>query len=138
MKLILQDGAVSIIRFDRGEEVLTELIGFVRQSKVYAGTFSAIGAAARVVISYYDLAAKKYFDMALDEVEIASLDGNIAILGGKPIVHAHGVFSGRDCIAKAGHVKEITVSGICEVRLEVLSEKLERMPDAGTGLNLLQ
>ena len=66
MKLILQDGAVSIIRFDRGEEVLTELIGFVRQSKVYAGTFSAIGAAARVVISYYDLAAKKYFDMALD------------------------------------------------------------------------
>lgn len=137
MQELLKDGGTYFLRFDRGDEVLSGVISFAEARSVEAGTFSGIGAASRVVISYYDLEIKQYSDIMLEEVEIASLTGNIGILNGKRVVHAHGVFSGRDCAARAGHVKEIVVSGTCEVRLETLLGKLERKPDPETGLNLM-
>ncbi|MBI2623486.1 MAG: DNA-binding protein [Candidatus Liptonbacteria bacterium] len=138
MRQILKDGAVYILRFDKGEEVLTGLIAFARQMDIHAGTFSGIGAASRVALSYYDFEKKEYLSTELREVEIASLTGNIGILKGEIAIHAHGVFSGRDMAAKAGHVKEIVVSGTCEMRFEALAGKLERAHDATTGLNLIQ
>ncbi len=137
MKQLLKDGGVYILRFDRDDEVLSGITSFAEARNVEAGTFLGIGAASRVVISYYDLETKQYLDVALEEVEIASLTGNIGTLNGKRVVHAHGVFSGRDCVAKSGHVKEVVVSGTCEARFEALSGKLQRMHDAETGLNLL-
>ncbi|MBI2889012.1 MAG: DNA-binding protein [Candidatus Liptonbacteria bacterium] len=137
MKEILREGSVSILRFDKGEELLTGIISFARDSHIRAGTFQGLGAALRVTLAYYDFEARQYLETIMREVEIASLTGNIGICKGEYAVHVHGVFSGKDCAAKAGHVKEIVVSGTCEVRLEAFSGKLERMPDAETGLNLL-
>ena len=117
--------------------MLTGLIAFARQSNIHAGTFSGIGAALKVTLSYYNFEKKEYLNTELQELEIVSLTGNIGICKGEYAVHAHGVFSGKDCVAKAGHVKEIVVSGTCEVRFEVLSGKIERRPDSATGLNLM-
>lgn len=138
MKQILRDGKIYIMRFDKGEELLTGLIAFARQSNIHAGTFSGIGAALRVTLSYYDLEKKEYLNTELREVEIASLTGNIGILKGEYAVHAHGVFSEKDLVGKAGHVRELVVSGTCEVRFETMAGKIEREQDSETGLNLME
>ena len=77
MKEVLKDGQIYILRFDRGEEVLAGLISFARQSNIHAGTFSGIGAAERVTLSYYDFDKKEYLDTEIREVEVASLNGNL-------------------------------------------------------------
>ncbi|MBM3257163.1 MAG: DNA-binding protein [Candidatus Liptonbacteria bacterium] len=138
MRQITQDKNIFILRFDRGEEILTGLVSFARNLNIRAGTFEGLGAAEKVTLSFYDFEKKMYFDKEFREVEIASLTGNVGILKGEIAVHAHGVFSGKDLLGHAGHIKELVVSGTGEIRFEVVEGVLERTPDPETGLNLLQ
>ncbi|MCR4328548.1 MAG: DUF296 domain-containing protein [Patescibacteria group bacterium] len=136
MKIVLHEGNNIILRIDRGEEVFERLISYIRESGITAGTFSGIGAASRIVISYYNLETNTYQKSEVIDVEIVSLNGNIGILGDEPALHAHGVFSGSDMVARGGHVHEITISGTCELRIDILSGELRRSRDENTGLNL--
>ena len=102
MQTILRDERVRILRFDRGEELITSLQSFCEKEEITAGTLSAIGAAEHLVLSWYDVSEKKYTDQERSEqLEIASLSGNISSFKGKPIVHVHGSRS-RSAQARSG------------------------------------
>ena len=128
-----------LIRYDPGEEVLSSLTTFCSERSIFAGTFSGIGAAKEVVLSYYNLPHKQYQDTTINEdVEIVSLLGNIATMDGKVVVHCHGSFGDSEYTPKAGHVKKLIVSATCEITVQVLQGKLERAYDEKTGLNILK
>lgn len=138
MKLLLTDGAVHILRFDKGEDVLVALKEFCIGKKIGAASFQALGAAKEIVLAYYDLKKKAYIDKNLaKDVEIASLIGNIARKDSEVAIHAHGSFSDETFATYSGHVKKLIVSATCEVTLTVLHGRLERKFDNETGLNLL-
>jgi len=139
MEVIIREQGRYLLRFDRGEEVIAALAACAANERMGGAAFSAIGAAEKVVISFYSGRTKKYEDMLIkDELEISALSGNIAWKENEPVVHAHGVFSDRNMKSFGGHVKKCVVSFTCEVALSVFSKKIERMYDKTTGLNLLR
>jgi uncharacterized protein len=138
MKIILTDKEKIILRFDKGGDVIKELIKFSKKQNITTAHFTGLGACGSVTLSYYDLENKKYLDKTFDEdLEIVSLTGNVAKLKKETVIHAHGVFSDRNYQTVGGHVKELIVSATCEVHLTVLKGKMEREYDKKTGLNLL-
>lgn len=139
MRSVLQNGNKYIIRFDRGEEFIKNLIDFCAKENIKAGYFSGLGAAQELELSWYDVDAKKYSDKSIKEkMEIANLTGNIAKMGDKTIIHAHGVFSDKEMNAKAGHIKRMIVAATCEICLAALDGKIEREYSEEIGLNLIK
>ncbi len=136
MKIIHRSDASTLIRFDRDEEVLKGMAEF---SKTYSpGSFTAIGACGKVILSFYDLEAKQYLDKTFnDDMEICAMIGNTAKIDGDIIVHTHGCFAGRDYCVYGGHIKELIVSATCEVTFFPFSDSVERAFNEVTGLKLL-
>lgn len=138
MKIIARETGRYILRFDRGEELVSCLAVFAAQEKIHGASFAAIGAAEKVVISFYSGRTKTYEDMLIkDELEISALSGTIGWKGSESVIHAHGVFSDRTMKSFGGHVKKCVVSFTGEVSLFVFNKKVERKFDEKTGLNLL-
>lgn len=126
-----------LVSIEPGEEVVLKLSEFAKNNKILSCTFTAIGAVSEVELGYYELSEKQYYWKKFEgTIEIVSAIGNIAWLDDKPIVHLHGVFSGTDFIAFAGHVRSATVSAACEVVITTHDEVLNRSYDETTGLNL--
>lgn len=145
MKVIHQENNKYVIRFDKGEELVKELVGFCEASKIEAGWFWAIGAVAEITLSYYDLPNKKYIDKDFSEgMEIIGLMGNVAKLPAKgnesekTIIHVHGNFSDREMKVVAGHIKKLIVGPTCELYLTVSSGRIEREYSEEIGLNLMK
>lgn len=139
MKLILKDDHRYILRFDRGEDVIDALKQFAIKEKIGAATFSGLGATDEISISWFDPDEKQYHDHLLTKkLEIVSLNGNIALLDGQPIVHAHGSFSDVELHNRSGHVKKLIVSATCEVSLIAMNGEITRTFDEQSGLYLMQ
>ncbi len=137
MKVIYGDEHTYILRFDRGEEVMNELQQFCAEHKVRAGTFWGLGAAEGIELAEYDLKKKEYRSKEYSEMlEIASLTGNVALIDGKPALHAHGVFSTLENVY-AGHVMKLVVGVTCEITLTVLPGEMKREYNEEIGLKLL-
>jgi predicted DNA-binding protein with PD1-like motif len=138
MKVLSKQSFFQLIRFNKGEEIISSLQAYCEQKSIYAASFQALGAAKQLTLSYYNLSDKRYEDHDIDEeVEILSILGNVATMDKKIIIHAHGVFGKRDLQTIGGHIKKLVVSATCEVSLIPLSGTLIRAFDEETGLNLL-
>lgn len=139
MRVILRQNKQRILRFDKGDDVPVVLVEFCKENKITAGFFSGLGASGEITISYYDLEKQEYLDLQKKEdLEIVSLTGNIAVMGEKTLIHAHGVFSDRNFTTVAGHVKQLIVSATCELHLTILPGVIQREYDEATGLNLMK
>ncbi|MDO8560152.1 MAG: DUF296 domain-containing protein [bacterium] len=138
MRVITRDGQNYFLRFDRGEEVVAQLQAWCRAEGITGGMFSGIGACGEVTLSYYHLADKEYRDETIvEDLEISSLLGNIALLGGQVAAHAHGTFADASLRVRGGHVKRLVVSATCELAFRSLPGQVLRALDPSTGLNLL-
>lgn len=138
MKLVLHENTTYILRLDKGDEFIASLIQFCESEKIEAGYFSGIGLTQELILSYYDIERRRYEDHELNEqMEITGLTGNVAAEGYKTIIHSHGTFGDARMNVIGGHVKKLVVGATCEIVLQKLKGKLERAPDAETGLNLM-
>jgi predicted DNA-binding protein with PD1-like motif len=73
-----------------------------------------------------------------EQVEVISLIGNVALMDGKPFVHAHVCVGTTEYQARAGHLREATVRPTLELFLTQLNGELTREQDLSTGLEKLQ
>jgi len=130
-------GSKYIVRIDKGEEVVERLKAFCGETGIRLGSVVAIGAADRVKVGLRETATKTYLDRELTgDLEITSLTGNVATMGGEVYLHLHVSLSDREYHAFGGHLRSARVSGACEVMIEVLDGSWERALDEETGLNL--
>jgi len=67
------------------------------------------------------------------QVEVISLVGDIGLVNGKPVVHAHGVVGLEDGTTRGGHIISATVWPTLELFLtdEPRSSVKEEDPDTG-------
>lgn len=138
MKVILKDGRRHVLRFDKGEEVISGLLNFATENNIKAAYFSGIGACDTFELGFYNDYLKEYRHKPfLKSCEIISLTGNIATLNGAPAVHAHGVFGDSDFVTVGGHVFKINVSVTCEVFLINMDGELKRENNQAFNLNFL-
>ncbi len=131
-------GDVFVLRFYKGEEIIKEMSDFLHRNKILIASFSGIGAASSAVLGFYSLKEKKYsWKDFTGEYEIASLSGNVSLLGGKPFVHAHIIICDSKHNCFGGHLKEAAVGATIEIVLRQIKGKVKRKLDEETGLNLL-
>jgi predicted DNA-binding protein with PD1-like motif len=129
-----------IIKLARGEEFIATLTQWCTDNGISNAVFQGIGAVERVQIGYYDLGTKEYFFRSEQGIfEVASMQGNVALVDGKPFIHAHAVLSRCDeslqCIG--AHIKEAYVAVTLEIYLTSLESTVSRKLDDDIGLKLL-
>ena len=132
-----QSGNTYMVRIDPGEEIVESLKKLCEGEHILLGRVEAIGATDHAVIGVYDLAKKEYYPEQIDEfMEIASLNGNITAMDGKPYIHLHAALAGRDHVIHGGHVLEMRVGATCEMFITVPEGEITRTRDEALGINL--
>ena len=126
------------VRLSPGEEILTELRALARGLRIPSASFTGLGAINDVVLALYDPASRSYRETHLvEDLEIATMTGNVSWLKDDPVVHVHGVVSRLDCTTAAGHIMRGIVSVTLEVMMQIGTERIVREPEPSIGLNLL-
>lgn len=124
--------------FDKGDEVVATLTQFAKEHGLAASRFSAIGAFRDAVLGYFDWQRKDYERIPVDEqVEVLSLNGDIALDGAEPKVHAHCVLGRRGGATVGGHLLQAHVRPTLEVLLIESPAYLRKSCDRETGLALI-
>lgn len=137
-KCVNHDGGESfVLIFDSGDEVMSELATFARQTGADASEFQAIGAFSSAVVGFFDVDLKDYRKIPVDEqVEVLTLVGNISLDKGAPKVHAHVVLGLSDGTTRGGHLLEGFVRPTLELVLHEAPGALRRkfVPEVGLAL----
>jgi predicted DNA-binding protein with PD1-like motif len=124
--------------FDKGDEFIDTLTTFAREKDFGGSHFTAIGAFRDVMLGYFDRETKKYKEIPIvEQVEVLSLVGDIALKDKIPQVHAHVVVGKADGTAHGGHILEAHVWPTLEVVLTESPKHLRRKIDLETGLALI-
>jgi predicted DNA-binding protein with PD1-like motif len=126
--------------FDTGEEIMAELKRFAQQENLAGSSFKAIGALQHAKMAWFNWETKSYETAAeMDEqVELLSLIGDVAVIDGKPQVHAHMVVGRRNGAAFGGHLMEAVVRPTCELVLTESPAQLQKQIDPESGLALIR
>ena len=128
-----------IVRLEKGEEIINVLSDFADKYKIEGGFLYGIGTVNDVTLGYYDAQRKDYLKQTFKgDFELASLTGNISLLKGRPMVHAHVVVSDANFTCLAGHLFSASIAITGEVVILLTKDAIERVFDPQTGLNLLQ
>lgn len=129
-----------MIRLERGEAVIATLSAYCAETGIQNAVFTAIGAVKNTEIGYYGLEKREYFFKQITEDrEVASMNGNVSLVDGRPFVHAHAVLSACDesLSTVGGHIKECFVAVTLEVFLTPLDSTISRKQNDDVGLKLL-
>lgn len=134
------DGYNYIVRLEKGEKVVESLNKLAKEKKLPSCWIQGLGGAMNAEVGFYDLANQTYNWRIINELmEVLSIQGNLTWAGDEPAFHLHGSFSKPDLSVIGGHIREITVSGTCEIFLHRwYGKNLTKSIDPNTGLKLLQ
>jgi uncharacterized protein len=129
-----------ILVFQRGDELASGLLKFALEQRLSAASFKAVGALSSVRLGWLSWESKRYEpSVSLDEqVELLSLIGDVALLDGRPVVHAHAVVGKRDGTAHGGHLLEAHIRPTCEVVLTESPTQLQKFVDPESGIALIR
>ena len=130
-------GNTCMVRIDLGEDIVESLKKLCEDEQIRLGRVEAIGATDHAVIGVYDLAEKEYYPEKIDGfMEIASLNGSITAMDGKPYIHLHTVLADQQHVIHGGHVLEMRVGATCEMFVTVLEGEVTRQKEEAIGINL--
>lgn len=128
-----------VVVLAKGEEVIASLTEFAETEKIAHAAISGLGAVEDAECCYYHLPNKEYLCQTFSDArEVLSLTGNIAIVEGKPFVHAHVVLGDREMQTAGGHLKEAIVAVTLEIAVAVDGTPLGRQYAEDIGLKLLK
>ena len=134
-----KDGDMILVRVDKDEEILEEILKICRIENIYGALFSGIGACGKAVTSSYIPKKNDFTDHSAEGLlELVSLTGNISCENGQPVVHTHALFSYLDEIGAqkilAGHLKKAVVSYTAEIAIHVAESMIKKKKDPVTGI----
>jgi len=131
-------GSFHQVRLHRGEDVVEQIVEYVRRRRLGSGVITGIGAADRVVLGLFDPEKKDYVKQEFTgDWEIVSLMGNVARADREPVCHLHAVIADREQNCRGGHLYAARVSVTCELTLQPGDRIVSREEDPETGLKLL-
>jgi predicted DNA-binding protein with PD1-like motif len=94
-----------LVVFGKNDDIIAGLYRFIEATQLQGGHFTAIGAVGAVALGFFNPEDHTYEITRVEkQSEVSSLVGNIGLKNGKPVVHAHGVFSLNQGACVAGHV----------------------------------
>ena len=115
-----------IVRIDRGEEVVEQLLKFATKENIQGAFIQAIGACDEFSVGLYSVSEKKYESTDYNgEYEIVSCLGNLSINNNQPYLHLHIGCAGKDNKVVGGHLTRCLISGTFECFV-TLTDKIGR------------
>jgi len=129
------------IRLDKGDEIITSLLGICRSEGINSATFYGIGGCSQAEIQTFIPEKGEFETETLNGMlELVSLTGNAAINENNELTHhTHAMFaykSGEHHCVSGGHIKSITVLYTAEIELRPVTGGTihkKRDPETGTG-----
>ncbi|TPJ89747.1 DNA-binding protein [Mesorhizobium sp. B2-5-4] len=128
-----------VVVLDPGEEAFAALTSFAVEQTIGSASLTAIGAFQRATVGWFDLEAKRYRKIPVDEqCEVLSAIGDVATGDdGKPSLHVHAVLGLSDGTTRGGHLLEGTVRPTLEVTVVEAPGHLRRRKRAEFGVALI-
>lgn len=112
---------------------------FAMEHNINNAFINGIGALNQVELGYSNLTKKEYQRRNFDkDLELLSLNGNITLVDNQPFLHIHTVLSDEDFHCIGGHLFRAKVAVTCEIRLTVITSKVQRVFNNEIGLKLIQ
>ena len=131
-------GRAFVLVFDCGDEVIEELTEWCRAEAIRAARFTAVGVFSDATVAWFDWDRREYRDIpVLEQVEVLSLNGDVADDEGDPAVHAHVVLGTSNGNARGGHLRAGHVRPTLELILDEPPAHLRKRHDATSGLALI-
>jgi len=122
----------------KGDEVMSGLTDFARQTKVTSANFTAIGAFSHATVAWFDDSRKEFKLIPIkQQVELVSMIGDIALSGEQPVVHTHVSVASPDGTVRGGHLINAFVFPTLELFMTVYSTPLKKQLDEATGLKVI-
>ena len=133
------DGRTFVLILDQGEEAFAAVTAFANAQAINAASVAAIGAFESAEVGWFDLAAKRYRPISVDEqCEVLSLLGDIAQGDdGRASLHLHAVLGLRDGSVRGGHFLGGNVRPTLEVTIVRTAPNLRRKNRADLGIALI-
>ena len=132
-------GDTYIVRIDRGEEILSSLIGLCRAEDIRLASVDALGAVDHAVVSVYDVPTRTFFKKEFNEpMEISNLCGTVSRKDGEVYIHLHATLCDKNLAAHGGHANELRVAATCEMVVRTLPGEVDRRVDGDVGLNVFR
>lgn len=130
---------VFVLILDQGEEAFKTIGEFANRERIDGASVAAIGAFAEAKVGWFDLTAKKYKPIAVNEqCEVLSLMGDIAQGDdGKASLHLHAVLGLQDGSLRGGHFLSGSVQPTLEVTITETAAHLRRKRRADLGIALI-
>jgi len=132
-------GDTVLFRLDSGEELVSSIENICSELSIESGWVQGIGAADKLTIGVFETKQKKYHKKTVNgDHEIAPLMGNISTKQGNVYLHLHINVCDSSNKALCGHLNEAVISATFEGRIDIFSEKVKRVFDEHSGLNLMK
>jgi uncharacterized protein len=89
----------------KGDDLIPVLTAILKETRIYAGTITGIGAVTGAELGYFNAQTKSYEKIQVREnLEIVSLKGNISTKDNEVFPHLHAVLSKKDFSVVGGHL----------------------------------
>lgn len=120
-------GRTMIGRLKKGDDLLKALSTLCNEANIRLGKIQAIGAVSKAVVGFYLQEPREYVTLDYNyHQEIISLQGNVSIKDGTPLIHAHVALSDGQGKLYGGHLMEGTIVFACEY---IINEYIPEMAD---------
>jgi uncharacterized protein len=128
-----------VLVLDAGEEAFAAITKFAAKEQLSGASFTALGAFERATVGWFDVGAKTYRKIPVDQqCEVLSAVGDIAEGDdGKPSLHLHAVLGLSDGSTRGGHLLEAIVQPTLEVTVVETPAHLRRKQRADLGIALI-
>lgn len=137
--MIMETQKIHLLRLEKGDELLTSILNYVKEKNILSGFLTGIGALEKGKIGYFDIIKKKYLNIPFQEVELLACTGNISKNKdtSEHVAHIHIIIGNPDGTSLGGHLVEANVSVTAEIYLVETRPGVFRTKDEETGLYLL-
>jgi uncharacterized protein len=127
------------VRLESGDLVMESLLRLLRAEGIRFGVLSGLGAVRQVRLSYWNAETRAYETHDVEEqLEVVSLVGNATLKDGEPFLHLHISLGRQDLSVFGGHFNEAVAHPTLEVWLQPQAGEIHRVPDAASGLALME
>ena len=135
---IYEQGHLFFVSLEPGEEIVESFRQLTNMRDWPAAAIWGIGAITDIVLGYYDLKHRRYFEIPLDgEWELASCHGTVSTRDHQPLPHLHVVVSNKDGETRGGHLFRGKISAAGEFVVLPLPSAMIRRYNERIGLALL-
>ena len=131
---------IFVLVLDQGEEAFQAITEFANEQGISGASVLAVGAFAGAKVGWFDLSAKAYQPIPVDQqCEVLSLTGDVAEGDdGKASLHLHAVLGLQDGSVRGGHFLSGSVRPTLEVTIRETIAHLRRKKRPELGIALIR